>query len=388
MRWRFLDDVFDLAARDRKIADIDAWWDAFQAKTDALAALFEQRTSWDLVTWMQAELERIHPELMWEYGPAVTQPGHRLVITPEHRYELSDLARTVVERAPRVDGWEFYRHRLAEPPEAAAAAVAGRTGGSLDGVMVAITPGDHHLIDLHYYSKSPSASHDAFVVTEVLLGEHTLNTWAGSITASRPKRVFARGMDEAVPVSDLAKAFEGARRRVLGSMSADPHHTWVPTIERIILKLQPGRTDGHAGSDDLVLANAVEPDLWNASHRSARFASERFSRQGETFAYVKIEMGEGSSAFDLDDRHALEDALDVVLVAAELGCVVGAGAGLEHAYIDLCFTDVEAGLGATRIALHAAQVPDRSWILFCDRVWVDEWIGVYEHTPIPPGRAN
>ena len=72
MRWRFLDDVFDLAQRDRKIADIDAWWDAFQAKTDALAALFEQQASWDLVTWMQAELGRIHPELMWEFGPAVT----------------------------------------------------------------------------------------------------------------------------------------------------------------------------------------------------------------------------------------------------------------------------------------------------------------------------
>jgi hypothetical protein len=62
-------------------------------------------------------LQAIHPSLMWEYGSAMRQPGHRLVITPESRRFLRPMVRTILERAPKIAGWEFYPYRLAETAE-------------------------------------------------------------------------------------------------------------------------------------------------------------------------------------------------------------------------------------------------------------------------------
>ena len=110
MRWRFLDDGLDLAERDRKILDMDRWWLAFEQKVGDLNDMFAGGESFDLPRWMEG-IGEVHPDLMWEFGPAIHQIGHRLVITPEHRYELTELVRTFVDRAPQIDGWEFYALR-------------------------------------------------------------------------------------------------------------------------------------------------------------------------------------------------------------------------------------------------------------------------------------
>ena len=91
---------------------IDAWWAAFQAKAADLDALFSRQAEWDLPGWMQENLQPIHPHLMWEFGPAVEGPGHRLVITPESRRHLRPLVAEMLRRAPPLDGWEFYAYRL------------------------------------------------------------------------------------------------------------------------------------------------------------------------------------------------------------------------------------------------------------------------------------
>ena len=63
------------AAVDRRIG---AWWAAFRDKVGALEALFDEREDWDLAAWMEASLQAIEPDVMWEFGPAVQGSGHRL----------------------------------------------------------------------------------------------------------------------------------------------------------------------------------------------------------------------------------------------------------------------------------------------------------------------
>lgn len=110
---------------------IDAWWTEFQARAKDLEDLFSRRQRWNLPAWMQKHLQGIHPKLMWEFGPAVEQSGHRLVITPECRRELRPLVKTILERAPCLPGWEFYAYRLPESFEQAKLAVKGRTDGDI-----------------------------------------------------------------------------------------------------------------------------------------------------------------------------------------------------------------------------------------------------------------
>ncbi|MDH3307254.1 MAG: hypothetical protein OEO77_07030 [Acidimicrobiia bacterium] len=385
MRWRFIEGGPDLEARDDTVDAMDSWWSEFAARADDLNAMFGGGAAFDLVEWMKTGLGRVHPDLMWEYGPAVDQPGHRLVITPEHRYELTEMTRTLVGRAPAIEGWEFYPGRLPETPEHAAQMVESRTGGSLDGVTVSITPGSDRLIDLHYVSTSPTAEHDAFVATETLLGEAVLNTWVGAVTAGRPKRgLFSRSGPDAVPVGEFPPALDSVRRTILGSGRASPFHEWVADTEWSLFQLQPKAGDDFAGTADLAVAVAASADLWKATHGATRFASERFSRQGERFVYVKIDGSEGLDGSVFEGRDDIEDALTAVLTPAGLGCVVGGGTGLRYSYIDLALTDLDGGLAAVQTCLESGRIPNRTWILFYDRVWSDEWIGIYPTTPPPP----
>jgi hypothetical protein len=385
MRWRFLDDGFDLAERDRKILDIDRWWSRFEQKVDALHALFAGDESWDLVEWMGG-LAGVHPDLIWEFGPAVDQPGHRLVITPEHRYELTELVRTLIYTAPKIDGWEFYALRLPSDPDTAAGMVKSRTMGSMTDVRVSLKPGENNLIDLHYSSKSPTASNDAFVATEALLGEHALNRWVGEVSASKPAGLFGKGAPDGIPFPELAAAFDRTRREILATLPGEPYHVWVGSAGRAVLQLEPHEADDYAAAEDATVASTASPELWQACHRGIRFDSQRFSRHGETFLYIKIELTEGDTGFTSDNRADIEYALDTVLVNAELGCVTGGIKGIRYAYVDVCLTDLDAGIRAIRTSLQASRVPERSWLLFCDRIWSDEWIGVYDTTPAPPQR--
>ena len=76
---------------------IDAWWKAFAAKTGDLDDLFASGLQWDLPAWMHEHLDAINPHLMWEFGPAVSGEGHRLVITPEAERHLRPMVDTILE---------------------------------------------------------------------------------------------------------------------------------------------------------------------------------------------------------------------------------------------------------------------------------------------------
>src|SRR5829696_8907501 len=119
MRWLFSDpnNPEEAAYVRQTMAAIDRWWQAFGAKTDDLAALFKGRKVWDLPLFMEEHLQAIHPQIMWEYGPAVKGDGQRLVVTPEAERWLRPVVKTIFERAPKIAGWEFYPHRLPENVE-------------------------------------------------------------------------------------------------------------------------------------------------------------------------------------------------------------------------------------------------------------------------------
>ncbi|HUW59077.1 MAG TPA: hypothetical protein VMZ92_20745, partial [Planctomycetota bacterium] len=148
----------ETAERSEVVAKIDAWWKAFGEKRTDIEALFARQAEWDLPEWMADHLQAISLMLMWEYGPAVKQDGHRLVITPEAEKHLRPLVDIILERAPQFPGWEFHPYRPPESIEMAQQTVESRTGGSLEGVRARARIGEFNLIDLTFVSprcKSP-----------------------------------------------------------------------------------------------------------------------------------------------------------------------------------------------------------------------------------------
>ena len=154
--------------------------------------------------------------------------------------------------------------------------------------------------------------------------------------------------------------------------------------EHSVLELKPTPADDYPRYLDMFVAVTADLDLWRALHEDEFFYSERYSRQGETFCYLKLDGSEGLDEEKFPDRASVEDALNEILVPALAGCVIGGGTGLRYSYIDLALANVNAALPLIKTRLHAGKVNRRSWLLFFDATLAEEWIGIYDDSPAPP----
>ena len=377
----------EMAYRQRTLAAIDAWWRAFQSKTTDLDALFSNRSSWDLPRWMADHLGAIHPRLMWEYGRAKRGPGHRLVITPEGSRWLRPVVRTVLERAPRIAGWEFYPYRLPEDVQHTIAVVEARVGVNITGALVEASIAQGRKVDVLYsFPNLPgidvdTAHHAALVATETLLGEYALDTWIGAVGLSDPA---APSQTRPLPL-ERAQATVGSliqsiqeQLPAVRTQDIDVGDQWANA------QLSPEPADDYPGRQDLLVASTQHLELFEAAHSHYPFASACHSRVGEIFCYLKID-GEDVPREDfVEFRAVFEEALNPQMIQAGVGCCIGGGSGLQYAYIDLAITDINRAIPGIRQIMAQHRAPLRTWLLFFDDDLAQEWIGIYPQTPPPP----
>ena len=389
----FNDNPQEAAEREAIVARIDAWWRAFEGKVDDLRAHFKGKARWDLPQWMDDNLSPIHPKIMWEYGPAVRGDGHRLVLTPESAHELRPLVAKILERAPSLPGWEFYDARLPEDLASTRATVRGRASYDLDDFLVRVSVSDERRVDLCYYSPRIGSAEDeaafnaAFIATETLLGEHCLARWVGAIEIGPYPDEAVTGRDaprHAIKLDWLKETVDAAVESIRDQLPPNPHHEWVEKAEWTMWKLEPEPADDFPNQADLFVGKSPNPAMWIAAHSGGLFYSERFTRCGESFCYLKVDGAEGLDDSTFADKGDIEDALDEALIRRGLGCQVGGGMGLRYAYVDMALTDVPAAITAIRERLQAGGLPKRSWIRFFDTDLASEWVGVYDDTLEPP----
>jgi hypothetical protein len=205
MRWLFVDPTnrAEVEHRAKTLRHIDAWWRSFAENAERIDACFSQGVEFDIPRWMAEHLGAVDRKLMWEFGPAVHQPGHRLVITPESEHWLRPVVATMLERAPALPRWEFYGNRLPDPLEMAMRVVAGRTGENVAGTHFRAAVGKGGRVDLEYGipfcrdEEDRTALHAALAITECVLGEETLNQRIGAISVVPPAEGwFARVVDK------------------------------------------------------------------------------------------------------------------------------------------------------------------------------------------------
>ena len=365
---------------------IARWWTEFTAKAPQLDALFKGVAEWDLPGWMEQTLLAIDPALMWEFGPAVNGTGHRLVITPESRFDLRPLARMILSRAPALEGWEFYEYRLPEKFELANATVQGRTGDDLSDVTFAASRGDFNRVDLllvcdrYTVDDSASLTH-ALVATETLLGEERLNGWIGTIEVAPRPPADSPNLPE---ICDLRADVEDLIAEVQDDL---PVHPWCLTeIDEGWggFELEPVDAEDYPEQSDLIVGISVAQEMWLNALSGVPFSSHRFSRWGEVFCYLKIDGCDGLEGCTFSDRTEIEEALNLRLRPESLGSVVGGGTGKRYIYIELALTDMTAAWDAMRELLQQGGVPRRTWLLFHDSELRSLWYGLWDETPLPP----
>jgi hypothetical protein len=318
MRWLYYNasDPEESTAHTSIERNIDDWWYQFACKANDIDDLFSHRSEWDLPAWMERHLQAISADLMWEFGQAVRGDGHRLVITPEAEKHLRPLVQTLLERAPSLTGWEFYAYRLPEDLEMAHQMVTVRAGGDLSGTLATAMIAQHNRIDLCYYSHTTRNTHDkqalhnAFVATETLLGEELLDKWVGSISVDHLRRssgiakLLNRGgqaIRGLIPLERLRPTVSALVASIQDQLPDKPLYVLQPDIDapdsqttHFLMELEPTPADEYPGHQDLFVAVTANANLWRAMREDALFYSERYSRHGETFCYLKLDGKQGS----------------------------------------------------------------------------------------------
>ena len=394
MRWLFPDlNNPDEAAQVRQTMQaVQQWWQAFSAKAGDIERVFKRKTEFDLPRFMEDSLQAIHPSLMWEFGPAVRIKGHRLVITPETQRWLRPLVRTILHRAPKLEGWEFYAYRLPEDVEQTALGVKGRVGLNIDGATLAASVAPGRKIDLAYsFPRLARKSEDeqmqaAFVTTEVLLGEQVLDTWIGSIglqgsddeSGSRPLSLDRAQATVSALIQGIYEQLPASRSQDVGGGD-----NWMS------IKLEPPEeADDYPDRSDLLIAITHNVELFQAIHGGYPFASACHSKVNEIFCYLKLDARGVSPNELVAFRGRFETALNQALLKADFGCCIGGGTGLRYSYIDLALTDLARGVPLVREVLSQLQAPLRSWLLFHDDDLAAEWVGIHPQSPAPPSEEE
>jgi hypothetical protein len=335
---------------------------------------------------MDKHLHGIHPELIWEFGPALKGKGHRLVITVEGRRYLRPLAEEILKSVPSISGWEFYGYRPAVSFEEADRNVQGRLGSRITLTDVATEKGKFNRINITFSSTGiktqknvDDSLHEAFVVTESLVGEEALNRWVGAIEVVP----WAKCPVKMSPIKSLRAEVERRIAEVRMSLPNKPIHQLKDDGKWSLMKLKPEEMGDYPAQQDMFVGKARYVELWENGRGQTDFDSVRYTGVGETFCYVKLD-GREANLEVFPDKAAIEDALQKALGDASLGCYIGGGTGLVYSYVDLAVTDVSKAIPVIRETLRKGKVSKRSWILFYDTDLAWEWIGIWDDSPPPP----
>jgi hypothetical protein len=400
MRWRFVDsnNSEEAAEHAAVLKRIDAWWSEFKSQSAQIDAFYSGKVNFNIAEWTSSRLDAVHPQLTWEYGPAIHHEGHRLVISPESARYLRPLTATLLQRAPQLDRWEFYSYRQPEDVDQSYRTVEARAGQAFSDVTVIVRLGEHHRIDIQFLASGfdqgeSEANHAAFVFTESLLGEQVLDEWIGVIEGkSVPKKnllsSFLPNSGDRSSRGIPLHRFQGTVEALIGSIKEQlpnrPYFEQIDEAQWWSYSCTPDPAEDYLFEHDIIAGGTCDPDLWSASRHRGAFSSTRFSRCGERFCSLKIDSGQRVANQEVAYRVEISDELDAVLKPSGLGCSVGGATGLRYTYITLALLNLEESIPHIRSVLQRRKVPKRSWILFFDAEWIAEWVGIYDDTPPPP----
>ncbi len=408
MRWKYIlsEDDPDNHTKKATLSLIQAWWNEFEKNGDAIAkSFFEQSESASesekLVEWVQNNFRVIHPGLMWELGKS-PEGKFVFVITPEENLELRSLADSIVELAPAMDNWIFSAYRLPEMEELVNDSFKARLRTEAPrNVSVNLKKSVSNEIDIEVVSSSFLKDNDdediskSVILMQIVLGEELAEKWGGNVTSHKVKDGFARMISNIIPsnseyanisLASLPEKFLNFRSEIIASLpekylfeEMDPEKSgWavlgVPITKQIEL---------HAKGIELpdrITWLTMTPELVKALIVSGYFRSERFSKRGEKFCWIRSAL-EYSSKDDRKDR--FDDFADKLLREAGLGCIFASGTGLSNIFFDLALIDVNAAVKILKETAINVGLPPESWLFFHDSHLQDEWIGLLPDSPPP-----
>ncbi len=356
-RWKFLEPG-DKEYKDKQktLEAIDAFWSQFQKDEPKLSALKNEDYGNFWTTWSKANLKKLDKNLTYEIGTEFDErKKNYLVISCDNLVSLDPFVQTILERAPKLDDWNYYRYFSKYSHRQIENAIAQNTTlklpsfsfqcrtmpANLVGIIITAPTfhGDNVLEDKNL----------AWEMLELALGEKDLYTWIGTVeTRKGPSKL---------------STYSSSHRL----------QKQIAELKRLLINRLPDKPYFEIELDEKTLSNL------RFSLTDRPFFSERFSKNGETFCALATK---DKNPFDTEaKRDALEEDLKSLFLKAKLGCIIDASLETEKGFcIDLCVTDIDKTIAILRKYCNEHKMPPNTYLFFFDETLTNEWVGMYPNS--------
>lgn len=406
MRWLLADtgNDFERRRKEQKQEQIERFWQRFVQEEKNLARAARIGNDTYLSSWLGEHLLSLSDDILWEienFSAAVNmrkaplnESHTKLVITTGGRARSRLLVNHIVASAPNLPRWQFAAYK---EPNQFGQYQDSRLKGDWSEAEVVIEVTDTNALDLTILSErfqKDGAKEDlalAMVLAESLLGEEILDKWINIVLPKSrqqrksPLQAVRLGIEQrqTVNIKDLFQAVGESINRIEEALPPQPlwrYDCRKRKLER--LGKNPADWQADQGVDVNFWTLTNMPKLSKAPAQRYNFYSTAFSRHNELFCYLKIK-GAEELREDEERRLALAQAVDTGLHESESGCLTGSGMTAECVHLELMVHDLKGAVVVLRRMAAQMGLPPTSWLLFHDRDYQDEWLGLRPDSPLP-----
>lgn len=292
--------------------------------------------------------------------------------------------------------FQLLRDARFEAPLTCAAAVAqvrARTGLDLTRARARSGFGRGHLLEIVVYvpggNGSAAQTEAAEELVRLVVGEELFERWVGTVSATStarggPLHVINSNTEEhaALPIATLLETTLAAVSGLKLGLPPLPEPASADSEDWVMFELEPEPAPDFAAQDDLVLCSTRMPELKKCFLRGEPFFSGRFCNFEVLFAYLKFESSERAVEARLAERARWEQVVTQTL-RHEQAALVGLGLGVRYGYLDLVVRDPDCIRTLLWPALRAAEMSERTWLLFCDSELEREYLALHPGAPAP-----
>ncbi len=406
MRWLLADtgNDFERRRKEQKQEQIERFWQRFVQEEKNLARAARIGNDTYLSSWLGENLLSLSDDILWEIEnlsaavdmrKAPLNEGHtKLVISTGGRARSRLLVNHIVASAPNLPRWQFAAYK---EPNQFGQYQDSRLKGDWSEAEVIIEVTDTNALDLTILSErfhKEASKEDlalAMVLAESLLGEEILDKWINIVLPkSRQERksplaAVRHGVEQrqTVNIKDLFQAVDEAINRMQEALPPQPLWQY-DCRKRELARLGKNPSDWQAdqGADVNYWTLTNMPKLSKAPTQRYNFYSTAFSRHNELFCYLKIKGAEELRENE-ERRLALAQAVDTGLHESEAGCLTGSGITAECVRLELMVHNLKPAVAVLRHIAAQIGLPSTSWLLFHDRDYQEEWLGLKPDSPLP-----
>lgn len=326
---------------------IREFWDWFQEMAPEFRKTIDDGRCDDLTDITSRKVDELFPGFAWAYGAGSEGVGHSFTLSGEGVEHRQFLALHWLACAPQIEGWTFYAAR--QPGNTSGAIIIGETRFEAKGMWVTPTVDEEEeRIDVTiWHPEWPKMEERSrwtvvFLFLDEALGEYGTKWWIGEI------RLGDDRLADSFPLSELPAY-------VRETSDARNWKKYPPGEAHTLFQLKPPEKS-YARGDLMTLSTLAHHLFYDYQEAEGRL-EDPFAGTGADYVYVRFAKEHLERGKEIDQRGALEDALDLSMRNRRSGWCIGGGHGTRYCYVDLLIFDGRNSLDLIVEVLNEHHLP-------------------------------